>query len=121
MSVIQDAVQQGLSALRALEIQKTATYIAIGTPTYNPTTGAPATPQTSYLNTPMVLTSFAKAEIDGDAVRPEDRKAIIAQLDLATTPTLNDRLQLADGTVWSVVHIGIDPADAAWVLQVRNP
>lgn len=121
MSLIQDAVQQGLSALRSLEIQKTVTYLKVGTPTYNPTTGAPATPQTSYPNIHVVLTSFAKAEIDGDAVRSEDRKAIIAQLDLAVTPTPNDRLQLADGTVWSVIHIGIDPADAAWVLQLRRP
>jgi hypothetical protein len=120
---VQDAIQQGLAALRTpdLNIQTLATYTAVGTPSYNPTTGTITSPNTAFPNVPVVFTSFKRIEIDGEAVRAEDQKAIIATRDLTPVPTVNDTITRADGTVWSVIGINADPAGAAWVLHVRWP
>lgn len=116
---IQQAVQTGIVALD--DMAKRATYTSMATPTYNATTGAITTPSTSYSGVPIVFASYDTREIDGETIRLEDQKAILATLDLAATPTKNDTITKADGTVWSVVSIQTDPAGAAWVLQVRRP
>lgn len=116
---IRQAVQQGITALDDLALL--STYTSVGTPSYTPSTGTITTPNTAYTNVPVAFTSFDKKEIDGKTVKPNDQKAIIACLDLAATPTLNDTITAADGTVWSVMGIQRDPAGAVWVLQVRRP
>lgn len=116
---IQQAVQTGMIALDDLVAR--ATYTSVSTPSYNATTGAIAAASTALPGVPIVFTSYDTREIDGETIRPEDQKAIIATLDLAATPTKNDTITKADGTVWSVVDIKTDPAGAAWVLQVRRP
>lgn len=116
---IQKAVQSGIAALD--DLAELATYTSVGTPSYTPSTGAITTPSTPHTSVPTVFTSFSRREIDGEAVRAEDLKAIIATQDLASTPTLNDTLARTDGTVWNVMAIKTDPAGAAWVLQVRRP
>ncbi len=123
MSLIQDAIQSGLAALRPTElgIQTLATYTRIAPGTYNVTTGVPANTVTPYANVPTVFTGYSKEEIDGESVLAQDLKAIIATLDLIPTPTVNDRMTRADGSIWSVMAVTTDPAGAAWVLQVRRP
>jgi len=123
MSLVQDAIQQGLASLRApeLDIQKLCTYSSVATPSYAPSTGTVTTPKAASADVPIVFTSFKRMEIDGEAVRAEDQKAIIATRDLTPVPTVNDTITRADGTVWSVIGIGTGPAGAAWVLQVRRP
>lgn len=123
MSLVQTAIQQGLAALRdpALDVQKLVTYTSVATPSYDPATGAITTPSAAYPDVPAVFTSYGRKEIDGETIRPEDQKAVIAQLDLMLVPTLNDTITRADGSVWSVVDVMTDPAGAAWVLQVRRP
>lgn len=116
---IQQAVQAGIVALD--DLAGRAVYTSKGTPTYSATTGAVGGSSTALANVPMVFASYSKLEIDGEAVMAEDQKAIIAVLDLAATPTKNDVITKADGTVWSVISIKTDPAGAAWVLQVRRP
>ena len=123
MSLIQDAVQEGLGVLRSpdLDIQKLATYQSCATPSYDPATGAITSPTTVYPDIPVIFTSFKRIEIDGEAIRAEDQKVLIATQDLIPTPTVNDTIIAANGTLWSVMGIRTDPAGAAWVLQVRRP
>lgn len=116
---IQQAVQAGILSLD--DLAERATYTSMATPSYDATTGTITKPSTSYASVPMVFTSFSRMEIDGEAVRAEDLKAIIATQDLTPTPTINDTITRADGTVWSVIGIRTDPAGAAWVAQIRRP
>lgn len=123
MSQLQKAIQQGLKALKApaLNIQKTATYTTVGTPSYNATTGTVTAPGTVFTKVPMVFDSFSRRDIDGEAVRAEDKQAMVSTLDLDAIPTLNDTVTMADGSVWGVIGIQTDPADAAWILHLRRP
>ena len=118
-AVIQQAVQTGIAAMDDLAEQ--ATYTSVATPSYDPATGTITKPSASYAAVPMVFTSYARKEIDGEVIRPEDQKAVIAQLSLTPVPTLNDTITRMDGSVWNVVSVMTDPAGAAWVLQVRRP
>jgi len=114
---IQTFVKDGLLTLGNL--QSTVTYYASGTPSYNATTGAVTVSQTAY-SILATLVRYRKEEIDGDAIRVEDKKALIAALNLPVTPTLNDTL--VDGAnTWIVVGANIDPAGALWILQLRRP
>lgn len=123
MSLIQDAIQQGLGTLRDpdLGIQTLCTYRSVGVPSYVPSTGVITATPTSYTSVPAIFTSFSRREIDGEAVREEDQRAIIATLDLTPVPTVNDTIVRADSSVWSIIGIAQDPAGAAWVLHVRRP
>lgn len=116
---VQAAVQAGIAAISDLAEQ--ATYTSIATPSYEPSTGVITSPSTASAGVPMVFTSFSRMEIDGQVIRSEDLKAIIATRDLTPTPTVNDTITRADSTVWSVIGIRTDPAGAAWVLQCRRP
>lgn len=103
------------------DLAELATYTSVATPSYDPSTGTITTPSARYPDVPIVFTSYARKEIDGEVIRPDDQKAIIAQLALTPSPTLNDTMTRADGTVWTVVAVMADPAGAAWILQVRRP
>lgn len=118
-SVIQQAVQTGIAALD--DLAERATYTSVRTPAYDALTGTISKPSLAYPTVPMVFTSYSRQEIDGETIRQEDQKAIIAQLALTPVPTLNDTITRADGTVWTVVSVRTDPAGAAWVLQCRRP
>lgn len=116
---IQEAIQAGIGALDDIPVR--STYTGKRTPSYNADTGVTTITPTSSLNVPIVFTSYKRKEIDNVAVLPSDQKAIIATLDLDQLPTLNDTITQPDGTVWSVISIGVDPVGAAWVLQIRRP
>lgn len=116
---IRQAVQTGINALD--DLAERARYTSVRTPNYDALTGTISKPTLAYPNVPMVFTSYSRQEIDGETIRPEDQKAVIAQLALEPVPTLNDTITRPDGSVWTVVGIRTDPASAAWVLQVRRP
>ena len=118
-AAIQQAVQAGIVAID--DLAERATYTSVGISTYNATTGGVTKASTAFASVPMVFASYSRMEIDGEAVRAEDLKAIIAARDLTPVPTVNDTIARADGTGWSVIGIKRDPAGAAWVLQVRRP
>lgn len=103
------------------DIPESADYKSVTTPTYDPTAGTITMPNTNHVGVPVIFTSFSRMEIDGQAIRAEDQKAIIATRDLPVTPTINDTITMANGVIWSVIGIRTDPAGAAWVLQMRRP
>jgi len=116
---VQQAVQAGMRAMD--DLPESADYKSVTTPSYDPTTGTITTPNTQHVGIPVIFTNFSRREIDGEAIRAEDQKAIIATRDLPATPTINDTITRADGIAWSVIGIRTDPAGAAWVLQIRKP
>lgn len=116
---IQEAVKTGLLALD--DLPETATYGGISTSVYDPATGVIVQKKTGSVSVPMLFTSFSFMEIDNVSVFADDRKAIIAAVDLVVAPTHNDSITRADGSVWNVIGIKIDPAGAAWVIQIRRP
>ena len=116
---IQQAVQAGIGAMD--DLAESAIYASVATPSYDPTAGTVTKPTALHQGIPVVFTSFSRMEIDGEAVRAEDQKAMIPTRSLTPVPTINDTITRADGTVWSVMGIKTDPAGAAWVLQIRRP
>ena len=95
-------------------------YQHAGAPSYSATTGAIVRPTTEY-SVPLIVSRYDRREIDGEAIRAEDQKALIAVKDLPIVPTVNDTLVLADGTTWNVIGIQTDPSGSVWVLQLRKP
>ena len=118
-TTVQRAVKTGLKAMD--DIQETATYSGVTTTAYDPATGTITETSGGGGVVKMVFMSFSFMEIDGVAVLANDRKVIIASLDLDVTPTLNDTITRADGSAWNVIASKTDPAGAAWVLQIRRP
>ena len=116
---VQSAVQAGLRATG--DMRQSADYTSVATPSYDPSAGAITLPKATHIGVPVLFTNFSRMEIDGQAIRAEDQKAIMATRDLPATPTVNDTITLADGIVWRVIGIKTDPAGAAWVLHVRTP
>lgn len=118
-TAIQQAIQAGMNAMG--DIQETSTYTNVTANTYNATTGVSTPTKTSYTGVKIVFDRYSVLEIDGDAVRPEDLKALVAKRNLTPTPSLNDYITRGDGTVWVVVAVATDPVTAMWELQIRRP
>lgn len=116
--LIQSFIQKGMNALG--DGQESMTYHTVSLPIYDAATGTPSVTEATRV-VRGVPYEYTRREIDGDAVRPEDQRVIIAKLNLLVTPTLNDKITRADGTIWNVLHVGTDPMNAAWVLQIRRP
>lgn len=118
---LRELIRQNVQAGLALtgNIREDATYRAAGTPGYSATTGTVTTGTTNYA-IKALFASYAKQEIDGDRIRPEDKKCLVAGVDLAVTPGLNDTVQQGS-TVWSVVGVQGIPTDGLWILQLRRP
>lgn len=116
---IQRAVRAGISSMG--DLAQRVTYISMGIPTYDATTGQVTMPRTTLANLPMVLARFSRREIDGDAVRAEDQKAVAATLDVPVTPTINDQLLDEQGVTWSVIGILGVPGQSVMTLHLRRP
>lgn len=115
---IQRAVKTGVAALSG--IAESVTYRSAADPTYNTTTGTPAT-TTTDVTVSVVFAAYRREEIDGEVIRPEDQKCLIPASGFSPTPGVNDQIVRANGEVWSVQGIQKDPAAALWVLTVRRP
>lgn len=115
---IRRTVNRGMKALES--IGKTATYHQSLSSSYDTATGG-FTASTNPIATKAILTKFNKREIDGENVRPDDRKALIAADALTgVTPQLVDTIDVGSDT-WNIVAVTQDPAEALWVLHVRKP
>lgn len=115
---VKSAIQAGMAAIG--DLAQRATYISTTTPSYNPTTGAISSPSTSYTGLAMVFSNFSRMEIDGDAVRAEDQKVLVATLDLIPIPTINDRITDEDGVEWNIIGILSVPGMSIWKFHVRR-
>lgn len=85
---------------------------------YDAATGMMSTTTTTFA-TEAIFTSFELTETDRIVVLGEDKKAIIRQSALATTPTLTDTLTNAAGKSHQILGVRQDPASATWTLHIR--
>ncbi|WP_439925532.1 hypothetical protein [Nitrobacter sp. JJSN] len=65
------------------------------------------------------LDTFSAHDIDGTLILQTDRKAFVLASSIGIDPTTTDRL-VANGTTYTIVNVQLDPAGAAWVMQVRK-
>jgi hypothetical protein len=99
-------------------------YLAVpGDPDYFPESGQHVwhdVPDT-LTAVPMIFTDYDQHERQNSAILPDDERALLASLDLTdTTPKVGHLLRKPDGSIWSVVAVGTDPATAHWDLQIRS-
>lgn len=116
---IQKAARTAVAATG--DIAVSANYLAYSSATYNASTGSVAATYATVAGITVVFSGFRLSQIDGENIRPEDKKALIpALLVTGVTPKPDDQV-VASGVAWTVINAGIDPADALHVLQVRRP
>ena len=100
-------------------VKVTVTYHHQTTTSYNTTTGA-ITRGESTQSVEVVLLDYARRDIDGEHVRPTDRRALIEAATLSGAPTLQDRLTI-NSEAWEVIRVSTDPITAHYDLQLRRP
>ena len=85
---------------------------------YDAVSGVSALAATTF-STTAIFTSFDLSEVGRGEVLKGDKKAIIPQTELATTPTIIDTLTDNTGKVHQIIGIKQDPAAAIWTLHAR--
>ena len=114
---IEKATQQAFSA--AGDTKTRATYLRIGTPTFDADTLETTQPQTGKVQLDVIVANYLQREIDNVNVMPLDKKVIIKTGDLPFEPETQHKIKLPEGT-YEVVWFKTDPARARHVLQVRR-
>jgi hypothetical protein len=117
----QKAAQKALQAVG--DIPASTNYLSYATTTYDASAGTPTTTFTTVAGVKVVFSNFSVREIDGKDVRPKDKKAMLAALDVSgVTPGPNDRIVEDVSVVWEVMDLMPgDAAGALYKLQVRQP
>jgi hypothetical protein len=99
------------------------TYVSVDPAgaTYDPVTRRTTDVVSEIANVPMALVRFKIDDMTPDVKPKTDRKALIAALDLpaGTVPNEQDRIQLANGGVYTVLKVMSDPSDSLFILHVR--
>ncbi len=104
------------------DVAVSATYAAFSSATYNASAGTPVTVFSSTAGVSVIFEEFRIDQVDGAAVRPEDKKALVPAKNISgVTPSVNDQLIVTGSVAWSVVRVTTDPAEALWTLQIRRP
>lgn len=116
-ALVQDAVVAGYSALG--DIPESVTYSTKAQTVFSPTTGQVTRPSSSY-GVSMFFAQYNKREIDGEMIKPEDMKGLLPSKDLGFSPQIGDTIN-RNGNVFSIIRMGIDPAQSLYILQLRKP
>ena len=120
-SLIAKQIQSGMKILGTDDdgLYSKHTYISVGEGTYNPATRRVSAVETRYTDVPMTLVRFSIDDMEED-VRPKtDRKAMTASLDLPVTPKAEDKIELSNGIVYTVMKILKDPSEGLCILHIR--
>jgi len=105
-----------------------STYVSVTNESaYDPGSDIAQIQGTEYVDIPIVYTDFTDEELqEGEDIQSTDQKVLIAANDLVTstsvkvTPVVGDRIHKTAIDHWRVQSKNIDPADALWILQVRQ-
>lgn len=118
---LRETILTGINAgFKALgNLKETVTYKYQGAGIYNTTTGTFTRVETSF-SVEGIFLDYAKEEIDGATIKPNDQKFLFEQVQLSVAPRVTDRLLRSDDVHWEVMAIKQDPAHATWELQVRT-
>lgn len=112
---IQSAAGTAFAVVKSLQTSVTIKHIT--GQVFNPATLV-NTPTYSDTVLIAIVANFSKREIDNSTVLSSDLKVAIEGVLIAIiTPA--DKVDIA-GTVYDIVSVDTDPADAAWILQVRR-
>ncbi len=113
------AAQQAITAFG--DVAVSTNYLSHTTTSYNVTAGTDTTSYSTRAGVTVIFDEFRVVEIDGVAVKAEDKKALVPAKSISgVTPGVND--QIVEGSVtWQVVNVRTDPAGALYELQVRRP
>lgn len=114
-TTIDKAVGTAFKAAGDIPIAVTYNSITIGA--YNPATGTTSTTTASH-PVEAIRDDYKAYEIDGEAIKPFDKRILIRQSKLPVTPKLTDTVVI-DAVTWNVVNFEQDPAGATWILQLR--
>jgi hypothetical protein len=119
---IQQIARQAFATLGA--IRQSATYTHIVSSAYDPTTSGTTT-LTNAFAVSVVLTDYSRYERNASQgkIDVKDRKALVLPSDMNDIdPTFGDTITLSNGDTYRIVDngIGLDPAEALYVLQVRE-
>lgn len=102
------------------DIRTPVVYTSVASADYDTSVGAvEEVVNSTQSNVYMIFTSYRLKDVDGQMVHINDQKAICPALDLNVVPTDLDYF-VADSVRWDVKNVTTDPANAAWVLQVRK-
>lgn len=120
---LRDALRSAAEAAVAAvgDVAVSADYLSHSSSSYNASTGSLTATFATVAGVKMVFDEFRISEIDGVAVRPNDKKALVPAASLSgVTPGVEDQIVHA-GETWEVLGVRADPAGALYELQVRRP
>lgn len=88
---------------------------------YNTTTGSIGrTDVNVYTDIPAIFVAYAREEVDGQLIRPEDQKCLILRKNLPIETKLDDYL-VSGADTYEIVKIRQDPSESLHILQIRRP
>lgn len=124
-SAIQSAVKAGVAALG--DVAVSTNYESLSSTTYDASAGTNAAVYATTAGVKVVIGEFRFAQsagVRGGAadfdVQARDKQALIPTRAVSgVTPKPDDRL-VHDGETWNVINVFTDPAEGAWVLQIRR-
>lgn len=117
--VLQNVAQTAIAALG--DIPVSTNYLAHVSTSYNASAGTPTTTYSSTQGVTIVFENFRIEQVDGQNVKPEDKRALVAAKDITgVTPGVDDVI-IEGSTTWRVQRVAVDPAGALYELQVRKP
>lgn len=119
---LRDAVQSAVkSAVAATgDIAVSTNYEVMASATYDASAGTYTAARSTVAGVSIIFDEFKIMEVDGETVKPEDKKALVPAKSISTvTPDVNDRI-FESGVVWNVQGVRLDPAGALYELHVRK-
>ena len=104
------------------DIPLTCSYSSKGVATYNPATGTYTSTDVDYAGLEILFEDYMAEEItaSGGVILSTDQKASIPNLNLTPTPKIKDVITDSNNKKWTIENVGIDPARALWIFQVRR-
>ena len=104
------------------DIPLTCSYSSKGVATYNPATGTYTSTDVDYAGLAILFEDYMAEEItaSGGVILSTDQKASIPNLNLTPTPKIKDVITDSNNKKWTIENVGIDPARALWIFQVRR-
>ncbi len=103
------------------DVGVSSNYQSYSTATYNASAGTYTPTYSTVAGVTIIFADFTIEEIDNVEIKANDKKALIAALDISTVTPAAEDLIIQGGKTWEVVSAKVDPADALWQIQVRTP
>lgn len=96
------------------------TYYQSGLGVYDTDSGTQTFPDSKTANIKMLVALYSDKEVDGEIIRPTDKKGMLEASAMTIIPDLMDNITDA-GLLWTVVGVEKDPTQTVYLLQLRQP